>query len=167
MKQNRLKEQVIEIFKQYLAKNSFRRTPERFKILEEIYLQDGHFTIDELYFMMKSKNYRVSRATLYNTVELLIECKLIKKHQFNSKINFYEKAYKSSQHDHLICTQCGKIVEFCDPRIYEIEKDISELYHFHIDNHELYLFGICQQCAEKKLKEEKEEEEENNKSEKE
>ncbi len=150
MDKNKQTEQVVEIFKQYLAENSLRKTPERFKILEEIYLQDGHFTIDELYFMMKSKNYRVSRATLYNTVELLIECKLIKKHQFNSKINFYEKAYKSSQHDHLVCIECGKIVEFCDPRIYEIEKDISELYNFKIANHELYLFGLCSECTQKK-----------------
>lgn len=150
MDEKRILEQVKEIFKEYLVVNKYRKTPERFKILEEIYLQDNHFTIEELYFMMKSKNYRVSRATLYNTVELLSDCKLIKKHQFNTKTNFYEKAYKSSQHDHLICTECGKIIEFCDPRIYEIEKDISELYKFKISNHELYLFGLCEECSEKK-----------------
>lgn len=146
MDQNAIIVQVKNIFSQYLINNSLRKTPERFKILEEIYLQDAHFTIEELYFMMKKKKYRVSRATLYNTVELLSECSLIKKHQFNTKTNFYEKAFKSSQHDHLICTECGKIIEFCDPRIYEIEKDISDIYDFKISNHELYFFGTCSEC---------------------
>lgn len=150
MDEIKILEQVKDIFTEYLIVNMYRKTPERFKILEEIYLQDSHFTIEELYFMMKTKNYRVSRATLYNTVELLSDCKLVKKHQFNTKTNFYEKAFKSSQHDHLICTECGKIIEFCDPRIYEIEKDISELYNFTISNHELYLFGLCKECIEKK-----------------
>jgi len=154
MDQNAIIIQVKNIFSQYLIGNSLRKTPERFKILEEIYLQDEHFTIEELYFIMKTKNYRVSRATLYNTVELLGECNLIKKHQFNTKTNFYEKAFKSSQHDHLICTECGKIIEFCDPRIYEIEKDISDMYNFKISNHELYFFGTCSEC-ESKFKENK------------
>jgi Fur family ferric uptake transcriptional regulator len=139
-------EQVTNIFTNYLKINKLRKTPERFKILEEIYRFEGHFTIEEFYFFLKHKNYRVSKATLYNTFELLLDCNLIKKHQFNSKSNFYEKSYKSSQHDHLICRKCGKIIEFCDPRIHEIIEDISELYKFEISEHELYLFGQCQEC---------------------
>ncbi len=143
-------EQVKTIFTNYLKTNKLRKTPERYKILEEIYKYDGHFTIEEFYFFLKNKNYRVSKATLYNTFDLLLECNLIKKHQFNSKSNFYEKSYKSRQHDHLICTKCGQIIEFCDPRIHEIIEDISELYNFSISEHELYLFGLCENCRTEK-----------------
>lgn len=142
-------EQIKEIFTNYIAEKKLRKTPERFKILHEIYEHDNHFTIEELFLLMKSKNYRVSRATLYNTVELLIESGLIKKHQFNGKTYFYEKAFKSSQHDHIICQKCGKIVEFCDPRIHEIKSDIGELYEFEISNHEIYFYGICNDCKKK------------------
>ncbi len=140
---------IKEIFTDFITKNNLRKTPERFEILFEIYKLDEHFTIEELFFYMKSKNYRVSKATLYNTVELLLECGLIKKHQFNQKTFFYEKALKSSQHDHLICQNCGKIIEFCDPRIHEIKTDIAELYNFKIETHEIYFYGLCEDCEKK------------------
>ncbi|MBN2664093.1 MAG: transcriptional repressor [Bacteroidales bacterium] len=144
-----IQKKIKEIFTNFIKEKKLRKTPERFKILHEIYEHDSHFTIEELFLYMKSKNYRVSRATLYNTVELLLESGLIKKHQFNSKTYFYEKALRSSQHDHLICESCGKIVEFCDPRIHEIKADIGELYEFKINNHEIYFYGLCEDCVKK------------------
>ena len=96
---------------------------------------------------MKNKNYRVSRATLYNTIELLLDCNLVLKHQFGKNIAQFEKAYECKQHDHLICTKCGKVVEFCDPRIYEIQKTASELINFKVSYHSLYFYGICDECS--------------------
>lgn len=90
---------------------------------------------------MKNKNYRVSRATLYNTIELLLECGLVRKHQFGQNQAHYEKSYFDKQHDHVILTDTGEVYEFCDPRIQSIKKTIEEVFDISITNHSLYFYG--------------------------
>jgi Fur family ferric uptake transcriptional regulator len=92
---------------------------------------------------MKNNKYRVSRATLYNTIELLLKCNLVTKHQFGNNCAEFEKSYKFSQHDHLICLDTGKVLEFCDPRIQQIQDTVEKELGVKIKQHSLTFYGTC------------------------
>lgn len=133
-------------FKNYLETNKNRKTPERFAILEEIYLHQHHFDAEALYIKMKQNAYRVSRATIYNTLDLLVECGLIKAHQFGINKTLFERSFGFEDHDHLICTSCGKIVEFQDERLDNTVVEQSERSGFKKEHYSLNIYGKCDNC---------------------
>jgi len=136
-------DEVHTIFRAFLKKRGLRQTPERFMVLDEVYATSDHVDADELYIRLKQAGNRVSRATVYNTLDLLLECELVVRHQFGKNQAKYERAYSYWQHDHLICLDCNELLEFCDPRIQSIQEMVADIYQFEIKHHSLNLYGHC------------------------
>lgn len=146
-------EKAAEVFRTFLKRGKNRITPERFEVLDAALEHQGHFGADDLYVQLKNSNSKVSRATVYNTLELLAQCDLISKRNFGDNLNRYESNYKRQTHDHLICVECGKIVEFSDARISEIPKQISEKLGFDMNSYSFNIFARCKnekECKKRK-----------------
>ncbi len=141
-----VRDKVRQIFTEYLRTNKHRKTPERFAILDAVYTIDGHFDIDTLYHrIVEKEKFRVSRATLYNTIVLLLDAKLLIKHAFGNTSQ-YEKSFNIETHHHLICTTCGRVTEFQNE---ELQRDLAEtnFKKFRMSHYSLYIYGMCGRCA--------------------
>ena len=137
------REEVHERFRSCLKHRGLRQTPERFVVLDAIYDTSGHVDADELYVRLKQGRHSISRATVYNALNVLLDCDLVIRHQFGNAQAKYEPAYRYRQHDHLICLDCQHVLEFCDPRIQNIQELVADIYRFDIKSHALNLYGHC------------------------
>jgi Fur family ferric uptake transcriptional regulator len=147
MKEN-VKSTVKNILTNYLEQNSLRKTPERFAILDAVYSIDGHFTLDELSEkLVDEERFPVSRATLYNTLKLFMELRLVIRHRFQGSTK-YEACYDNNSHCHQICTMCGKVTEFKSQKITSAINALK-LRRFRKDGFSLYIYGICSTCQAK------------------
>lgn len=140
-------QQAIDIFRDYLKKGNNRITQERFEVLDAVIEYEGHFSADELYIWMKNKNSSVSRATVYNTLEKLTQAGLVSMRNFGNSLNKYESNFKKQNHDHVVCLDCGRIVEFSDEKLTSIQKTICENLGF---EPAFYSFNIFARCKDKK-----------------
>ena len=140
MEKKSIIEEVKKILDKHLELKGQRKTPERYAIINEIYSFRHHFDADELYSQMIKKKYRVSRATIYNTLDLLVSLELVTRHVFKDNLAKYEKSFGFMQHDHIILDN-DDIIEFCDPRIQSIKNTLEEMFDVKIKNHSLYFFG--------------------------
>ena len=136
---------VRQILNNYLQLNNRRKTPERYAILEAVYDINGHFTLEELSEKLTEENkFPVSRATLYNTLKLFMELRLVIRHRFQGQTK-YEACYDNNSHSHQICTVCGKVTEIKSPQISETISNMR-LKRFRKDGYSLYIYGICSTC---------------------
>jgi len=136
-------QQASDIFRDYLTKAKYRITKERFEIMDAALIFVGHFSAEQLYIALKNDNSTVSRATVYNTLELLAECNLLSKRNFGENIKKYESNYKRQKHDHIICIKCGKIVEFESPQIAKWYDEISKKFDFDPVSYSFNIFARC------------------------
>ena len=152
---DKVKETVRGTFEQYLQSRGLRKTQERFAILDAIYSIDGHFTMEELMDIMNASKFHVSRATLYNTMELLSEAHLVIRHKFDNSSQ-YEKSFNMTTHFHRICMTCGCVTEVRDEKLRRVIEN-THSKGFSIAHTSLYMYGMCSKCKAAKSRRENKE----------
>ncbi|MFZ9679879.1 MAG: Fur family transcriptional regulator [Bacteroidia bacterium] len=138
-------EAVENILGSFLRERRLKLTPERLSILKQVYAMNGPFTADTLLENLRALGLGMSRATVYNTLDLLLECRLVDHHQFGRFGSYYQKSHGRRQADHLLCTNCGRIQEFCDPRLHPILQDAGNVLGQEVHHHQLHVHGACLQ----------------------
>ena len=140
-----VKTAVEQILDGYLEMNNHRKTPERYAILRAVYDMNGHFTLEELGTKLaQDDKFPVSRATLYNTLNLFLELRLVIRHRFQGTTK-YEACYDNNSHCHQMCTVCGKVTEVKAPEVAQVIEELH-LKRFRKDGFTLYIYGICSTC---------------------
>jgi len=141
---------AYDILTEHLRRSGKQRvTPERFAVLDAVLQSQGHFDAEGLYYRMISSGIKVSKATVYNTLELLQECGLVSKYRFAENTSRYEKAFGKPHHHHLICLECGDIIEFVNDKLERIQEDVCTEENFRPQTSTLQIFGICSKCRKK------------------
>ncbi len=143
-------EKLINKYKAELSKKGVKYTSKRDILLRYILNLNDHFNADLLYLNSLASGINISRATIYRNLPLFEECGIIKKALQDKDRHYYEVSIKKEHHDHMICIECGKIIEFCSMKIEVIQKDIYKKYKFSPTSHQLILKGICDKCRRKK-----------------
>ena len=130
-------------FSDFLKKKMYRNTQERFLVLERLAELDKHFSADELYIIINSTGLKISRATIYSTLDLLTRCNIITKHRFQGESAHFELSSRKPNHDHLICVECGHIIEFNEEQLYNIGKNVCNKFDFIPMKYSMQIFGVC------------------------
>jgi Fur family ferric uptake transcriptional regulator len=136
-----------EILTRHLrSRGKSRATPERYAVLDVVLQTQGHFDAEGLYYRLKSNGAKVSKATVYNTLDILQECGLVTKYRFTDKLSRYEKAFGKPHHHHLVCLECGDIVEFVNDRLNRLQDEVCGEKGFAPNSSSIQIFGTCSKC---------------------
>ena len=139
-----------EVFAEYLARERLKTTPQRKTILDVFLDSKGHITSEELYTRVKEVDSSIGQATVYRTLKLLADSGIAKEVNLSDGFVRYEHALGEEHHDHLICVNCKKTVEIVDERIEELQERLAEANGFKLVGHEMYLYGVCDDCRKDK-----------------
>jgi Fur family transcriptional regulator, ferric uptake regulator len=138
-----------QIFSDFIARKGLRSTSQRELILDEFLRQTKHISAEELYDLVKMRDKTIGQATVYRVLKLLSESGIAREVNFGDGLMRYEREFGHEHHDHLVCTSCGKMLEVVDPAIETLQKALAEKYGFTLSDHEMYLYGICEDCRSK------------------
>ncbi len=136
----------LQVFRDYLVSRGLRRTPERERVLKEIFEVHSHFDVDELYLRLRTRGSKVSKASIYRALPLFIDCGLVREVDFRDGHWHYEHIYGHSHHSHLRCLRCGQIHEFEEPGLLHLEERLAQKYGYQIKGHQLQVHGLCRTC---------------------
>ena len=139
-------QELLKKFRDILRRAGLKYTPQRVAVLKEIVKDKQHRECEDIYLALRQKGNYVSRATVYRTMDILVKNDFARKMEIGDGRAHYESKVGSPHHDHLVCTSCGKIVEFVDQDIEDRQKQIAKHYHFILHRHIHQLFGICRKC---------------------
>lgn len=133
-------------FETFLRSRQLKLTGERLDLVEEVFGQGQHFDADHLHLSLKQKGKAISRATVYRTLDLLVQCGLVRKSSFGDQHAHYEAVHSDEHHDHLICLNCDAILEFYRPDLEALQDQICQEHGFRPMHHSHQIFGLCQAC---------------------
>jgi Fur family ferric uptake transcriptional regulator len=139
-------EKERSVFEDYIRNKNLRHSEQRLLVLYTFLKSEKHLTADELYKMVKRKNPSIGTATVYRTLKLLRDCGLCRELRLDDGTTKYEHLYGHDHHDHLICTNCGTLVEAVDPEIEKLQERLARVHGFTIKRHKLEIYGICRRC---------------------
>lgn len=146
-------EQKLKAFEKFIAEKGLKSTRQRDVIINTFLKSDGHLSVEDLHHMVQKINPKIGYATVYRTLKLLGESGLAAERHFDDGQTRYEHVNPEEHHDHLICLGCGKIIEFEDQRIEDLQEEVAEKLSFHVVTHKLELYGYCGNCNKGKKKE--------------
>ncbi len=135
-----------EVLENYITQHNLKITKQRRAVLEAFLGSDEHVSAEDLYKIVSVKEPKIGLATVYRTLALLTESGLAAELDFGDGQKRYERNYELGHHDHMICTQCGKIIEFHNSLIEKLQEDVAREHGFEMTTHKLDMFGICQDC---------------------
>jgi Fur family ferric uptake transcriptional regulator len=138
------------LFSDFLKQKGLKSTPERNALFDEIFSTHKHFDAEDLVARMRTKGKTVSRATVYRTLELLHDCGLVGRVRLNEEKYRYERLHLGEHHDHLVCTGCGRVIEFVEPRIEKLQDLVCERHGFLATSHSHQIRGVCASCQRKR-----------------
>lgn len=137
---------VEKFFVQYLRDNNLKVTKERLMLVDELFNSGGHLDADSLLFQLRDQGKRVSRATIYRTLDLLVQCGLARKSRLGREHYVYERVTPGKRHDHMVCTNCGRIIEFYDPELEDRQQHVCLAHRFQPTFYSLQIQGLCAEC---------------------